>query len=637
MAVFSIEGLHWLRPAPSDFRTRLRALDPATETGALVVLANHALDLNKLTQLNRAMDKVDPAQAKSASLSPVRLAVLADATTEYTAPAIRASALRHGVFATLYVPDYGQATQEVLNPESGLASFGADMALLASDYRSLGLATVHMDPAAAEAAVAGAMAHIRSLLDGLARSAIPTVILQTLPIPPDPWCGHHDRRAPGSVAAQIAAFNEGLLALTEEYSVTLLDIAALANTVGRARWFDPAYWHRAKLPFSLDCVPLYADHVARMLGTLRGKARKCLVLDLDNTCWGGVIGDDGIDGIRVGQGTPEGEAFLAIQRYALDLKARGVVLAVCSKNEEDAARLPFQKHPDMLLREDDISIFIANWTDKASNIRHIARLLNIGTDALAFLDDNPAERERVRQMLPEVAVPELPDDPAFYPTALAQAGYFETTGLSADDAQRAEQYRANAARSVAMEAIGDYGAYLESLDMVCEARGFDDVGRTRIAQLINKSNQFNLTTRRYTEAEVARIQQDPDLFTLQIRLADKFGDNGMISVLIFRKGPEDWTCDTWLMSCRVLGRRVEEAALGLVAEAARRAGARRLVGEYIPSEKNRMVSGHFEKLGFSRTAEDADGRTVWHLDLTIYNTPTELPMTLNGPRTDAAA
>lgn len=635
MTVFSIEGLNWLRPAPSDFRARLRALDP--KTGALSALANHALDINKLTQLNRVLDKVDALRAKSLSLSPVRLAVLADATTDYTAPAIRASALRHGIFATLYVPDYGQATQEALNPDSGLAAFGADVALLAPDYRSLGLATVHMNPADANEAVDAALAQIRSLVDGLKRSAIPTVILQTLPIPPDPWCGHYDRLAPGSVAAQIAAFNEGLLDLAASQSLTVLDVATLADTVGRSRWFDHAYWHRAKLPFALDCVPLYADHVARMLGTLRGKARKCLVLDLDNTCWGGVIGDDGLDGIRVGQGTPEGEAFLAIQRYALDLKARGVVLAVCSKNEEDAARLPFQKHPDMLLREDDISVFIANWTDKASNIRHIAKLLNIGTDALAFLDDNPAERERVRQMLPEVAVPELPEDPAFYPAALAQAGYFETTGLSADDAQRAEQYRANAARSVAMEAIGDYGAYLKSLDMVCEARGFDDVGRTRIAQLVNKSNQFNLTTHRYTEAEVARMQQDPDLFTLQVRLADKFGDNGMISVLIFRKGTEDWTCDTWLMSCRVLGRRVEEAALFLVADAARQAGARRLIGEYIPSEKNRMVSGHFEKLGFTKTAEDADGRTIWQLDLAGYDAPSELPMTLNGAPADAAA
>jgi FkbH-like protein len=313
------------------------------------------------------------------------------------------------------------------------------------------------------------------------------------------------------------------------------------------------------------------------------------------------------------------------------------VLAVCSKNEEDAARLPFQKHPDMLLREDDVSVFIANWTDKASNIRHIAKLLNIGTDALVFLDDNPAERERVRQMLPEVAVPELSDDPALYPTALAQAGYFETTGLSADDEQRADQYRANAARSVAMETIGDYGEYLKSLGMVCEARGFDDIGRTRIAQLINKSNQFNLTTRRYTEAEVAHMQQNPDLFTLQVRLADKFGDNGMISVMIFRKGTEDWICDTWLMSCRVLGRRVEEAALGLVADAARQAGAKRLIGEYIPSEKNRMVSGHFEKLGFAKTAEEADGRTIWQLDLAGYNAPAQLPMTLNSPPADAAA
>ena len=638
MVRLGLEELNWLLPAPTDFRHRAKAL-AASETvkgGDIAALAAHSLDLNKLTQLDRMLAKLSSDTLNHGPLTPVRLAMLAEATTDYLAPAIRATAPRHGILAELYVPEFGQATQDVLGRSSALAEFGADMALIAQNHVSLGLATVHMDADAAHQAVSGALSRMRALIDGLQCMGVGTVIVQTVPAPPEPWCGHFDRRATGSVAAQIDAFNAGLVALADECSAVILDIAALADLVGRVRWFDHAYWHRAKLPFALDCVPLYADHVVRLIAALRGKARKCLVLDLDNTCWGGVIGDDGLEGIRIGQGTAEGEAFLAIQNYALQLKARGIVLAVCSKNEEDTARLPFREHPDMALREDDIAVFIANWQDKATNIRHIARLLNIGTDALAFLDDNPAERARVRQMLPEVAVPELPDDPAYYPAALAQAGYFETTGLSSDDAKRAEQYNANAKRSMELETIGDYGDYLRSLGMACEVSPFDAVGRTRIAQLVNKSNQFNLTTRRYTEAEIRSFESDPDMFTLQVRLTDKFGDNGMISVVIFRKGAEEWLCDTWLMSCRVIGRRVEEAVLATVAEAARRAGATRLVGEFIPSPKNAMVVDHFAKLGFEKQSETADGTTSWHLDLSAY-APPELPMKLSGPALVAAA
>jgi len=636
MADFSIEQLSWLRPVSSDFRAQLKTLkaEASVDAATLAEFGNHALDLNKLVQLDKVLVGKT---VEGAALSPMRLALLADATTEYTAPAIRSSALRHGVHVSdMYVPDYGQMTQEVLDPTSGLHSFGADIVLIAPDYRNLGLGQVHIDAEVAMAAVDSAVLQTKTLLDGLVGSGIATIIVQTLATPPEPWCGHFDRRAAGAVANQIAHFNDRLIGLAEDIAATVFDVGALADLVGRAQWFDHAYWHRAKLPFSPDYVPLYGDHVGRLLGALRGKARKCLVLDLDNTCWGGVIGDDGMDGIRIGQGSADGEAFLAVQAYALQLKARGVVLAVCSKNEDDIARQPFQSHPDMLLKEDDIAAFVANWTDKATNIRNIAKTLNIGTDALAFLDDNPAERERVRQMLPEVAVPELPDDPAYYPAALAQAGYFETTGLSADDAKRAEQYRANAARTIAQESIGDYDAYLASLDMVCDVRHFDDIGRTRIAQLINKSNQFNLTTRRYTEAEVKQKQDDGNLFALQVRLTDKFGDNGMISVVIFEKGQTEWLCDTWLMSCRVLKRRVEEAVLGIVAGAARAEGATSLKGVYIPTPKNRIVAEHFEKLGFQRSSETEDGETTWSLELATFEKPS-LPMVVNDATSAVAA
>jgi FkbH-like protein len=315
---------------------------------------------------------------------------------------------------------------------------------------------------------------------------------------------------------------------------------------------------------------------------------------------------------------------VALQRFLLDLRRRGVILAVCSKNEDATARIPFRNHPEMVLKEDHIAVFIANWSDKANNLREIAATLNIGTDSLVFLDDNPVERGQVRQVLPEVAVPELGEDPADYISLLANAGYFEAIGLSEEDLARADFYQANAER-VSLQKVGNLEEYLRSLQMIATVSPFKAVGRIRIAQLINKSNQFNLTTRRYSESEVEAFENDPQKFCLQVRLADRFGDNGMISVVIFDKDRDAWSCDTWLMSCRVLGRRVEELVLATVAEAARSAGAKRLKGTYIPTKKNALVIEHFAKLGFTKTGDLPDGTTTWELDLADYVVP-ELPM-----------
>ena len=638
--------LFWLPSAPDDFRKRLKqARAGSVPATSLPDLAAHDLDIDRLMALDKAVNAVGLTETGAA---PLRLAFLAQATTDYAAPAIRASGLRHGLAVETYVPDYGQAMSEALDPSSGLHAFGAEVALVSETAESLGLTRAAIDAETGRAAVGAAVAKLTALVEALQGAGIRTVILQTLPLPADPWAGHLDRRAPGSPASQVAAVNDAMGGLCDSHAAVLFDTDALAALVGRAAWVDIGLWHRAKVPVALDFVPLYAEKFCQLLRALRGRASKCLVLDLDNTCWGGIIGDDGLEGIRIGQGSAEGEAFLALQHYALSLKERGVVLAVCSKNDEANAKLPFEKHPDMALRLDDFAVFVANWTDKASNLAHIAKVLNIGTDALTFLDDNPAERARVRQELPQVAVPEVGADPTHYPAALAHGGYFETVGLSADDAARAEQYRANAQRNVALETIGNYDDYLRSLDMVCAIAPFDAVGRTRIAQLINKSNQFNLTTRRYTEAEVAAMEADPGLATMQVRLADRFGDNGMISVVIFREGTHEgrraWICDTWLMSCRVLKRRVEEAVLDTAVAAARAAGAAVIVGDYLPTSKNAMVAEHFPGLGFAAAGPvpgHPEGRR-FVLDLAAHAAP-DLPMALHreavlaGPAAATAA
>jgi FkbH-like protein len=297
------------------------------------------------------------------------------------------------------------------------------------------------------------------------------------------------------------------------------------------------------------------------------------------------------------------------------LRSRGIVLAVCSKNSEEIARAVFRNHREMLLRENHFAVFNANWTDKATNVKAISEELGLGLDAMVFMDDNPVERNLVRQMLPGVAVPELPEDPALYARTLLAAGYFEATSFSAEDRKRADYYQDNSKRAALRDQAGDIEGYLASLQMQISFAPFDVSGRARITQLINKSNQFNLTTRRYTEADIAKIDADPAVFTLQIRLTDLFGDNGMISVVICRvKTVTEWEIDTWLMSCRVLGRNVEQMVLREILQHARARGIERLYGVYRPTEKNGIVRQHYEKLGFAEISVDKSGMSIWMLD-----------------------
>jgi FkbH-like protein len=610
--------LAWLPAVPDDFSVQCRALDDAQgPLGRRIrALATHALDENGLGRLARAIGRARAAGKDLAPLAPLRLGLLGNATTHHLVPALAATAARHGIALDCIEAEYGQVMQEALSADARLARARPDVVLLALDVSWFPLRPTPGDAEATRATVANCLGALNRIRDGLHANGIGVCVLQTLARPPHAQFGSFDLSLPGTVRQLVDAVNRGMADSIAGTPDLLLDVGGLAETVGLANWHDPTLWNLAKLPFAGAFVPLYADHLCRLLAAARGKSRRCLILDLDNTLWHGVIGDDGLEGIVIGQGDPTGEAHLAVQQMALMLRERGIVLAVSSKNHDEIARLPFRKHPEMLLRENHFAVFQANWNDKATNIAAIADTLSLGLDAMVFLDDNPAERGLVRQMLPEVAVPELPDDPAQYARTLLAAGYFEAVAFSAEDRARADFYQDNAARVALQKQAGDVDAYLASLDMTITFAPFDATGRTRIAQLINKSNQFNLTTRRYTEAEVAAAEHDPSAFTLQVRLADTFGDNGMISVIICRETAEaTWEFDTWLMSCRVLGRKVEQAVLAEVLAAARARGMSRLVGVYRPTARNQLVEQHYEKLGFSKLRDDADGATVWSLDV----------------------
>jgi FkbH-like protein len=607
--------LSWLPKAPAEFGAQLKAIAITPDAAGgeeLQRLAAYSLDLNQLNKLAKAMARLQADGRSLDPLVPFRLALLSNGTLDLISPALIASALRHGIELQIIQPAYDQVAQEALDPNSQVNSAKPDAVLLALDYRALPLKLAIGDADAASAAVQGSIGYLRALADGIKANSNSVCIFQTFAPPPEMLFGHLDRGLAGTQRNLLSRINQELAEYAQLSGNVLLDVGGLAETVGLAHWHDPQLWNMAKFQFCDEFIPLYAEHASRVVAAIRGKSRKVLILDLDNTVWGGVIGDDGLEGIKIAQGDATGEAHLALQRLALDLRQRGIVLAVCSKNTDEIARAPFQMHPEMLLKPDHIAVFQANWNDKATNIHAIAAELLLGLDAMVFLDDNPVERGLVRKLLPQVAVPELPDDPALYARTLAAAGYFEAIAFASEDLQRADFYQENAKRAVLHKQVGGVDAYLASLDMTITFQPFDATGRARIVQLINKSNQYNLTTRRYTDPEVQSAENDPKVFTLQVRLADIFGDNGMICVVICRPAEVGvWEIDTWLMSCRVLGRKVEHMVLREILEHARKSNIEKLVGVYRPTARNGLVRDHYANLGFSKVHQDDSGLMLW--------------------------
>ncbi len=617
--------LHWL-PTISDWRQRLKAIpsDPDSAWDSAVALANARLNFVLTNALDEIVRRTLPDGPATLATKKVRLAVLGSSTLTHLLPAIRVAGLRRGIWVDTYENDYGQYLQELSEADSPLHDFKPTAILIALDsYHLTAGVTAGLDTEGADAALEEMKGRIRETWR-LAKEAFRCPIIQQAVLPLHlSVLGNNEHRLPGSRAQFVTRLNQAIRAMAEEDGVDVLAVDDRAARDGTGKWHDTGLWHRSKQEVAPTASPMYGDLVGRWLAAKQGRSFKCLVLDLDNTVWGGVIGDDGLEGIALGQGSPLGEAYVAFQEYARELSRRGIILAVCSKNDEANAVEPFEKHPDMVLKRGDIACFIANWSNKADNIRAIAQELNIGIDSLVFIDDNPFERNLVRQELPMVAVPEVSDDPTGYPVALSDAGYFEGLSVTDEDRERTSQYQGNKARDALKAAVTDLPSYLRGLEMQLVWKGFDKIGLQRIVQLINKSNQFNLTTRRYTEEDVVAVMADPDAFGLQLRLTDRFGDNGIIAIIIGRLQPnKDLYIDTWLMSCRVLGRQVEPTTLNLIAQEAAKLGAKRLAGEYIPTKKNAMVKDHYARLGFTVMETGADGGNRNILDLAGF-TPAE--------------
>lgn len=614
--------MDWL-PLPQDFRGRLAAA--AGDAPALAALAGTRLSFLETLQLDARLGRLPDG---AAGLEPLRLALLSSGTVDHLLPGIRVAGLRRGLAVAAHAGGYGQYRQELTLDPSALLAFRPDALLLALAARDfLGAVPLGAAPEAADAAVAAAVADLRALWARAKGLGAGLVIQQTFLDLAPPLFGSLDARVPGAPSRLVARLNAAVVEAAAAEGVLVLDLAGAAARDGLAAWHDTGRWLQAKMEIAPQAGPMYGELVARLLAAARGRSRKALVLDLDNTLWGGVIGDDGLAGIVVGQGSGAGEAHLALQAYAKRLRERGIVLAVCSKNELAVAEGAFD-HPEMLLKRSDFAAFVANWTDKATNLRAIAQTLNLGLDALVFVDDNPVERDQVRAALPEVAVPELPDDPALYAATVAAAGYFEAVAFTADDAARAGQYAANLARESLAAAVGgasgDMDAFLDALGMTVDYGPVDALGLARVTQLLNKTNQFNTTTIRRTEAEVAALAADPAGLTLQFRLADKFGDNGIVSVMLLEPaGAEDGEkaleLVNWVMSCRVFGRQLEEEALNILAETARARGVTEIRAAFVPTAKNAVVADLFPRLGFVSAGEGPGGEGRWTLSLAAHD------------------
>lgn len=576
----------------------------------------HPVDYRRLERAGRLLRKLPREQLEAQRR--IRIGLLGGFTTQLLRPLLEVVCFRDGIMAEIYEAEYGVFRQEVLDPTSALHHFRPDVVILATSWRDAHLPPVHPDPDQA----------VQSLVDGLAglwricnQTLGAHVIQHAFDAPSADSLGHLGHALPGGRQRVLLRAN---LALHEAAGpgVSILDFPGVAALAGTAAWSDPGLWYLAKQHPGVDALPLLVDEYTVHLRALYGLSRKVLVLDLDNTLWGGVIGEDGLDGIALGGHSPEGEAHADLQRYALELRERGIVLAVCSKNNDADAREPFEKHPEMLLQLDHIAVFRANWQDKVTNLRDIAATLGVGTDSLVFVDDNPTERAWVRREMPEVAVPEIGDDPSRYVEILQRARFFEALSLSDEDRTRAEAYAANARRAELEAGVTDLGEFLASLDMAAQVRPFEEANLPRITQLVNKSNQFNLTTRRYTQEQIRTFAEDPACITRCFRLRDRFGDNGLIGVMIGRLHPErrELEIDTWLMSCRVLGRRMEELMCGELMRAAQEAGVARILGRYIPTRKNALVQDLYPKMGFQQVGDGdsqgtTEGETLWEYDL----------------------
>lgn len=534
-------------------------------------------------------------------LSSIKLALVGDTATQFLATAIRGMGVERGYNINLFEAEYNQVERQFMDPTSELYEFDADFIVVFQSTHKLGehhsaLSTEQQEQLAEERLQFVTGICTNPALEGK------KIIFFNYPEIDDTVFGSYANKVESSFTFQVRKLNYELMRLSQQFqNLFICDLAELQNKFGRNSFFDTGVYTNTEMVLSIDALPYVASRVMDIVCAVKGQFKKCLILDLDNTVWGGVIGDDGLEGIQLGHGLGIGKAFTEFQMWVKKLKQRGIIICVASKNNEETAKEPFEKHPDMVLKLNDIAVFQANWETKVDNIRTIQQILNIGFDSMVFMDDNPFERNMVRENIPGITVPELPENPEDYLEYLYSLNLFETASYSNLDKDRTKQYQVEAQRVSLSKTFTDEADFLKSLNMVSTVSGFTKFNTPRVAQLSQRSNLFNLRTVRYTDADIEALANDPDVIDLSFTLEDKFGDNGLIAVVIMKPlDAETLFVDTWFMSCRVLKRGMENFTLNTMVEAAKAKGYKKIIGEYLPTPKNKMVKQHYESLGFTK-------------------------------------
>jgi FkbH-like protein len=547
-----------------------------------------------------------------------RLFILRSFTLEPVVPLLRAAGFVNGIDLIVEVGGFNTYVQELLDPNSRLYNFVPDVAILAVQTRDvvpvLWEGYTSLSSEELEEVIQGVISDYRNWIEAFRRHSKASLILHTLEAPPLPSQGILDSQSTISQIAALQEINDGLRGLASgRPGVSVLDYDGLICRYGRMRWYDDRKWLSMRLPIAAENLVNVANEWLRFIHPIVGRTCKALVTDLDNTLWGGVVGEDGIDRIQLGAEGP-GAAFLELQRVMLDLYHRGILLAICSKNNWSDAMEALEKHPGMILKPTHFAALRINWSDKAENLREIAAELNIGIDSLAFLDDNPVERARIRAAMPEVTVIQLPRDPIEYARALRQTPVFERLTLSEEDRERGRYYAEQRQRAELEHSSCSLENFYRSLKQKLEIALAGPGTLSRVAQLTQKTNQFNVTTRRYSEQQIAEMISRTDFKVYTVRVQDRFGDNGLVGVVIIRESSNIHEIDTFLMSCRVVARTIETAILSFVVEQSRKEGCRTLQGWFLPTSKNELAKEFYPVHHFQPSTQNGTG-ILWSLDI----------------------
>lgn len=535
------------------------------------------------------------------NLKRIKVAVLGDSATQFLNQALRGMGFEKEFNLEILEADFNQIETQVFDFNSDLYKFNPEIVIIfQSSHKLLGKYN-KLKPSLHEHLAANEIASITNFYYSITNNLNAKLICYNYTEIDDSIFGSYSNKTTSSFLFQLRKLNYELMNLASKCpNLYLCDISIIQNHIGKANFFHPSIYVNTEMVLSIGVLPLVASKTIDLIDAIYGKVKKCIIIDLDNTTWGGIIGDDGIENIQIGS-LGIGKAFTEFQYWIKKLKDRGIIVAVCSKNTESVAREPFEKHPDMVLRMEDIAVFMVNWENKADNIRQIQHILNISFDSMVFLDDNPFERNLVRQYIPEIYVPELPEDPADYLEYLYSLNLFETISFSNEDALRTKRYQIEAERISNKQKFTNADEFLRSLNMLSLMEPFNKFNIPRVAQLSQRSNQFNLRTIRYTEAEIINISVSNDYFTFCYTLEDKFGDNGLVCVVIlYKENVKTLFIDSWFMSCRVLKRGMESFVLKTIVDFAEKNKFEILKGQFIPTTKNGIVKDHYRNLGFKK-------------------------------------